>query len=454
VIFMASSTGSRSSFCFVHAADLHLDTPFKGIGKTAAPVAAALREASLEAFDDLVSLCLERRAAFLVVAGDVYDGAERGIRAQLRFRDGLARLSDAGIATFVVHGNHDPIESGWPAVGTWPSGVTVFGAESVEAVPVVRDGQQIAVVHGISYGRREVRENLALRFSRGAGPGLQIGALHCNVGGAAEGHEDYSPCSLDDLHRVGLDYWALGHIHTTLVLSGRPHGDEPWVVYPGNLQARSPKPSERGAKGAVVVEVRDSRVASVEFVACDRVRYTGLDLDVSSLTSVEAVRDLLVDEAQSELDRAGGRCLVLRARLTGRSEAHASLQRPRTIDQLLESVRDDRELRRPWCWWDRIEDASAPLIDVSELRGGSDFAADLIGTFDLLVAQVAASGTGAGLDTDLAADLAEEITATLPKVLRARALSSGFDAADLLAAGLMTALDELGAGETFARTGY
>ena len=93
-------------FSFVHAADLHLDTPFKGIGSTAPFVAEQLREASLAAFDSLVELCLERRAAFLVVAGDVYDGPERGLRAQLRFRDGLARLSDAGISSFVVHGNH------------------------------------------------------------------------------------------------------------------------------------------------------------------------------------------------------------------------------------------------------------------------------------------------------------------------------------------------------------
>src|SRR5271167_1437646 len=91
-------------FTFVHSADLHLDTPFKGIGGTAPYVAKRLRDASLAAFDRLVELCLQRRAAFLVVAGDIYDGPERGLRAQLRFRDGLARLSDAGISSFVVHG--------------------------------------------------------------------------------------------------------------------------------------------------------------------------------------------------------------------------------------------------------------------------------------------------------------------------------------------------------------
>ena len=130
-------------FSFVHAADLHLDTPFKGIGSTAPHVAEQLREASLAAFDSLVELCLERRVAFLVVAGDIYDGPERGLRAQLRFRDGLARLSSAGISSFVVHGNHDPVETGWSALGgPWPERVTVFGTGTVKAVPVEVDGSR------------------------------------------------------------------------------------------------------------------------------------------------------------------------------------------------------------------------------------------------------------------------------------------------------------------------
>jgi DNA repair exonuclease SbcCD nuclease subunit len=443
---MAPNDGMPGDFCFVHAADLHLDTPFKGIGETAPLVARALREASLEAFDDLVTLCLDRRAAFLVIAGDVYDGADRGIRAQLRFRDGLARLSDAGIASFVVHGNHDPVESGWTAIGTWPALVTVFGTESVEVVPVVRNGRQIALVHGISYWRRDVQENLALRFSRSGGPGIEVGVLHCNVSGTAEGHQDYSPCSLDELLACGLDYFALGHIHSRMLLSGRPHGDEPWVVYPGNLQARSPKPSEAGAKGAVVVTVADGRVGGCEFVACDRIRYVGIELDLSSLGSIDTVRDALVDVAEESLDRADGRSIVLRARLTGRSDVHAMLQRGRALADLLASVRDEFHLERPWCWWDRIEDASAPVVDIDELKGGSDFASDLIAMAEELSQRCVLPALALGLDAELPTDLLDDITSTLPKALRPRATASDMSGRELLGAGLMTALDELGVG--------
>src|SRR3954467_1145267 len=141
-------------FCFVHAADLHLDTPFQGVGRTTPAVGAALRDASLEAWDALVELTLRRQAAFLLIAGDVYDGAERGLRAQLRFLRGLERLSAAGVQVLVAHGNHDPLD-GWSAIRAWPPGVHVFGSDVVEAVAIERDGAVLATVQGISYARRD-----------------------------------------------------------------------------------------------------------------------------------------------------------------------------------------------------------------------------------------------------------------------------------------------------------
>lgn len=111
-------------FRFVHASDLHLDSPVEGIARTLnapASIREALRDATLDAFDALVQLCTEREAVFLLLAGDVYDGIDRGLRGQLRFFQGLSKLSDAGIQVFVVHGNHDPVEpGGWTAIREFP----------------------------------------------------------------------------------------------------------------------------------------------------------------------------------------------------------------------------------------------------------------------------------------------------------------------------------------------
>jgi DNA repair exonuclease SbcCD nuclease subunit len=430
-------------FSFVHAADLHLDTPFKGIGSTAPHVAEQLREASLAAFDSLVDLCLERRVAFLVVAGDIYDGPERGLRAQMRFRDGLARLSTAGISSFVVHGNHDPVETGWSALGgPWPERVTVFGTGTVKAVPVEVDGNPLATVQGISFAQRSERENLALRFAHRAGPGVQVGVLHCNVQGAASGYDDYSPCTLDDLRSIGLDYWALGHVHARMTLSGRSGSDEPWVVYPGNLQARSPKPSERGPKGAVVVHASRGRVTNIEAVGCDVVRFDLVELEIGDIADLAELRAKLVSASRDRLASADGRSLVLRGQLVGHGELHFDLRRPGTLEDLLIALRGDFAEDKPFCWWDSIDDRSGPAVDLDAARAGSDFAADLIALADQL---------GLSLATDHGAleDLAAELSEGLPGALRTRRAlerllaSPSLPTVELIDRALMLALSEL-----------
>ena len=368
-------------FRFVHAADLHLDTPFEGLRRVEPFVADALRDASLEAFDALVRLALEREAAFVVLAGDVYDGAERGVRAQLAFRRGVERLSAAGVATFVVHGNHDPVEAGWSAVRAWPSSVTVFGTEAVASVPVERDGAVVATVHGISYAQRVVTENLALRFRRSDAPGLHVGLLHANVG--SSDHAPYSPCTVEDLRRASLDYWALGHVHARQVV----HAGDPWVVYPGNLQGRSPKPSERGPKGALVVEVDGTAVRPPEFVALDRVRFETLEVDVAGLADLAEVHAALQRAAEARSEQADGRSLLVRATLIGRGPAHADLRRPGAVAGLVQGLRDEAGQGSPFLWWEAVRDGTRPALDVDVVRRRGDFAAELLRVADELGAE-------------------------------------------------------------------
>jgi DNA repair exonuclease SbcCD nuclease subunit len=349
-------------------------------------VADALREASLDAFDEIVDLTIARGAAFLLIAGDVYDGAERGVRAQLRFRAGLARLSERNIPTFVVHGNHDPVETGWSAITNgWPAGVVVFGSGEVEVVPVEQDGIEIATVQGISYSRPAETENLAKRLGRPARDGFAVGVLHCNVEGSPETYAPYSPCTVTDLLDTGLDYLALGHIHERRILAGRP-GQNGWVVYPGNSQARSPKRSEHGAKGAVVVTVSAGVVDEVEFVACDTVRFDTIECPIDDLDDLGSLEDELVRQAEIRLDESEGRSIVLRARLTGRGPIHGDLARPGTVDEICKALRDRAATRVPFIWWDELADASTSAIDLDEIRDRGDFAADLVDVADALFA--------------------------------------------------------------------
>ena len=131
---------------FVHAADLHLDNPFRSI-RSGAP---------------------SHVADALLVAGDIYDGADQSLRAQLRFVQGLRQLDEAGIRSFICHGNHDPLD-GWEARLDLPAGCCRFGPE-VEDFPVFQDEPERAMVHGVSYPTLEVRENLTPYFA-GTGTG-------------------------------------------------------------------------------------------------------------------------------------------------------------------------------------------------------------------------------------------------------------------------------------------
>lgn len=429
-------TDRLPSFSFVHAADLHLDTPFHGVQASAPHVAEALRDASLHAFDAIVALALERQVAFVVFAGDIYDGAERGIRAQLRFFAGLEKLADAGIQSFVVHGNHDPVESGWSAVSNgWPKMVTIFGSDDTQPAPVVnieRDGQRVATVQGMSYAQRETHENLSRRFSRPEGPGIHIGLLHCNVEGSPSKYANYSPCTLGDLRTTKLDYLALGHVHDRrILLEGNPH--EPWVIYPGNTQARSI--NETGPKGVYLVNVEGGVIETPSFIPCDSIRFYQREIAIDDCASLGDLLDRLRTTEQGLLAESARRSIVVRATLTGRSALHRSLTKQGALDDLLSELRSDSSISEPFCWWERVIDLSSSPFDLDEIRQRSDFSADLLDLSDSIISDEA---QGAGLFEDLASSLAKTLRADLDQLLSQPAFRT-----ELLHAAQLQALDEL-----------
>ena len=416
------------SFRFVHAADLHLDTPFQGIAGPAPEVGKALQEASLQAWDNVVALTIEREAAFLLVAGDVYDGAERAMRAQLRFVDGLRRLDAAGIRTFIVHGNHDPLD-GWSAIHDWPAGVKVFGPAEVETETLEVDGQAVRV-HGISYATGDMQENLAARFRGSKDGSLNIGLLHTNAGSNAE-HASYAPCSLADLDAARMDYWALGHIHKQMFL--RSGG--PWVAYSGDTQGRSPKPSEAGSKGVLVADVSGTTIGPVEFEPVDVVRFAPCVVSVGDIVDVGALESRIV-ELVDELRRGSdGRSLLVRVILEGRGSVATDLRREDAVAGLTTALREGYAGLDPFVWIESVKNRARGLLDYDALRKGDDFRAELLRLHDGLAAGPdSVDAFVAGAATKLAD--ASQVESVL------RDLESAAPA-DVLAEALDLALDDL-----------
>src|SRR5690242_9452537 len=92
---------------FVHAADLHLDSPLRGLSRYEGAPVEAVRGATRRAFQNLIDLCLEEGAAFLLLAGDIYDGDWKDYGTGLFFLHQLARLRAADVEVVLIRGNHD-----------------------------------------------------------------------------------------------------------------------------------------------------------------------------------------------------------------------------------------------------------------------------------------------------------------------------------------------------------
>ena len=355
---------------FVHAADLHLDSPFRGI-RIEAPdhVAQTLSSATFDAYQNIINLCVQEQVDALLVAGDIYDGADRSLRAQLRFVDGLAQLDRADIRSFICHGNHDPLD-GWEARLDLPAGCIRFGPE-VEGFPVFPEEPERATVYGVSYPTREVRENLTPHFDgTGSGQGFIIGLLHANVGGNQD-HDSYAPCTVSDLANTGVDYWALGHVHTRQTL----RETRPTIVYPGNPQGRHP--NEPGARGVYLVEVDDHGVAQLDFRPMDVVRWETLSLDIGHLETEQDLIHAVNDLAEDALAEAQGRSVVARLEFAGRGVLHRWLRSEGTARDLREQLNDHYAGRGTWFWCEGIRQNTGSQVDRELVALQEDFVGDL-----------------------------------------------------------------------------
>lgn len=355
---------------FIHAADLHLDSPFKGMSALPERVRERVRESTFEALKDLVALAIQEKVDFVLISGDVYDVSDRSLRAQIRFQKAVEHLVTEGIPAYIVHGNHDP-EDGRAAKLVWLADVHFFASDHVETLQVVKqDRGIIAEIHGISYGSSAVTENLALKFKRGQDQVCQIGLLHTNVDGDPH-HDNYAPCSKQDLIDAGMHYWALGHVHTRQVMNLQPA-----IVYPGNIQGRSIR--ETGPRGCYLVDIDDNGQAELIFHALDTVRWYQETLSVSSIPSEQVLKDRLGELLDRLRQDAKGRDGIVRIVLEGRSEIHERLRKGRALQELMDELREDEVERSSFVWIESIEDRTASELDLAAVLEEKSFLGDLL----------------------------------------------------------------------------
>ncbi len=360
-------------FRFVHCSDLHLDAPFVGISSLHPNLAQQLRQATEKAFSNIVDLAIEKQVDAVLIAGDIYNDLDKSLQAQLKFRDYLKKLFDAEIPSFIVHGNHDPLNS-WSASLDWPSGVKIFSGNRVEQAPVIKEGKTIAQIYGISYPQKEVKENLALQFHREQSSGFAVGLLHANVGNNPN-HGAYAPCKVEDLVDSKMDYWALGHIHKRQVLRDM----EPGIVYCGNSQARSFK--EQGEKGCYLVTLDEALPPKLEFFPTDSVRFHTKQIDISECSHLDDLLTIIQTKCDERHTQIGKRDLFMRFNLEGTTSLNSELRKGGILEDLTEKILDYYKNMKPGVWVE-LNLETRGTYDLNLLRQRNDFIADLVSLYD------------------------------------------------------------------------
>lgn len=312
-----------ADFKFLHAADLHLDSPLRGLEAHPSAPVELIRGATRRALQAMVELALAEAVAFVLIAGDIYDGDWPDFGTGLFFSAQMQRLTEAAIPVFAIRGNHDAASRMTRSL-RMPH-VTMFGHERAHTLPSI-EALGVAI-HGQSFADQAVPDDLSRAYPPPVEGLFNIGLLHTSAAGYAA-HASYAPCEVPRLKRHGYDYWALGHVHTREVLS-----ESPWIVFPGNLQGRHV--GETGAKGASLVTVVSGRVRSVEHRVLDVLRWANVDVDLTGAATEAEAMARVQSVLEAVLREAAPRPLATRLTLSGATQAHAALAAQGLRDKVL-----------------------------------------------------------------------------------------------------------------------
>lgn len=352
-------------FKFLHAADIHLDSPLIGLERYEGAPVERIRGATRTALERLVDLAIDEEVSFVLIAGDLYDGDWKDFNTGLFFTMQMNRLQDAEIKVYIVRGNHDAANRMTLTLRP-PKNVHILSTRNPETI--INDELGIAI-HGQGYATQAVNENIARNYEDPMSGYFNIGLLHTNVDGRT-GHDNYAPCSLQELINKGYDYWALGHIHQHEVLN-----KDPWVVYPGNLQGRHVR--ETGAKGCCIVECSNRSIETVELHTLDSVRWVLCTVPIQEAkTPVDAINTAL-QQIEHELKSITTELLAVRIILHGESEAHSDfLNDP---EKWRYEFRNQILLLGEAVWLESVRFNSTVPPDLNALSEREDALGDLMG---------------------------------------------------------------------------
>lgn len=353
---------------FIHAADLHLDSPMVGLKHLPTYILSRLRESTFTALEKLTAAAIENNVDFVILAGDLYDGEDRSLRAQSRFRNEMKKLSQKEIPVYVIHGNHDHLNGSWVHLDM-PKNVKFFGSDVEMEVFQTKRGETVHL-YGFSYRQRHIFDRRIDDYQKFEPADFHIGILHGNESGGTE-HDNYAPFSIKDLYEKEFDYWALGHIHKRSILS-----ESPPIIYPGNLQGRNKK--ELGVKGCYHITLNEID-AKKKFVETSDVVWEEASVDAASAQSFQEIFQLC--QLTIERFRKAGVGTLLTLNL--KNVQLDDFQEKKILDtELLELLLDYENDEESFVWIVSFTIEENQQIDRENLMNEADFYTELFTTID------------------------------------------------------------------------
>ena len=354
---------------FLHTADLHLDSPMVGLRHLPKAIFQRLQESTFTALKNISDAAIKNEVDFVVIAGDLFDGEDRSIRAQAVLRREMEKLGNQGIKVFAIHGNHDHLGAKSVTLD-FPDNVHFF-SEHVEKVDYRKGDGTLVHLYGFSYPERHVMERWIEKYQKVDGADFHVGLLHGHFEGASD-HGKYAPFRLSDLIEKDYDYWALGHIHKKALLS-----QQPYVVYPGNPQGRNRK--ELGEKGAYLVNLTEAG-SEVSFFDTADVIWDETVIDAQDLISFTVLYEKCLEVIEGK--RREGKGVLLEIRIEGLNSGHSDVIEKIASGEFLELLQEAEKEEDSFVWVHRLNYKEDIAVNRAELIKQSDFYEELFTTIE------------------------------------------------------------------------
>lgn len=367
---------------FLHAADVHLGAPFRGLRALSKTWSQRLLTAIPEAYDRVIDAAITHKVDFAVFAGDIFDNSHASYGDYRRFFAGLERLRAAGISVYLCTGNHDPYTSWQNDLFALPDNTTMLPASKPGFALHRREGEPLCLIGGRGFYSQawppdeDIAEGItrraAIRALRETDPDAEqapfaVGVLHTGF----DLDLQKAPTDPAKLLTRGMDYWALGHLHKKLVY---PSPDDPRAVFSGCIQGRDIK--ETGERGCFIVTLDERKPVRLEFVPTASVAWEKLKVDVSDCGTVSEIPDLIM----RALFRANGKAhceeMCVRVTLVGATSLHELLKRPGVVEDLRRQIND----AYPEFFCDALADETRRVVDKASLRAEGLFPAVFLDT--------------------------------------------------------------------------